>query len=114
MKTPTITLAPFDWAPHLAAWRRAFEDVGKAMQNVGQAFRALSRTACQAMNEEVNVCGLEARFLVRGGLTEDIDYLVLTLLLCPWEIEPSLRLLTPPSRARLAAAAIRGHVGHYG
>ena len=102
----------------------AFRDIGRALvesaRQMSRTMRAFTRIIREAANDEVHVCGLEARYLVRGGLGcytyEDLHALVRGLLYEPWEHAPEdervlMHLLTRHNRARLAAAAIRGYAG---
>jgi hypothetical protein len=92
------------------AMRVAARRAGEVIARAGVVFRA-------AANDEVRVCGLEGRFQVRGAFADDVDALIHDLLRCPETLAAQgeslyLGLLTPANRARLAAAAARGHAEH--
>ena len=108
---------PVDWPAIIAGWQDAFQGLRVAMQKMGRVVTKMSVSLRIRANDEEHVCGLEARFLVRGGLTADIDTLVRNLLRAPQNLVTEqekylVRLLTPSNRARLAAAAIRGYAVH--
>jgi len=83
-----------------------------------ETYRAFDALVREAANDEARVSGLEARFWVRGSLGhlvgEDVGALARDLLRDPGCVDPggSLHLLTVGNRARIAAAALRGHVEH--
>jgi hypothetical protein len=100
----------------LRSMQKGFKRMGETMQTMTKAMRSFGSALRDAANDEIRVAGLEARYYVRGAF-EDIDPLVRNLLRHPARTAPmseafALSMLTKKNRARLAAAAIRGHVSH--
>jgi hypothetical protein len=105
------------------AFQHAAEIAREAARVVNRGLRAWARQMSrlgaairEAANDEVTVSGLEARYFVRAGLDpayrspEDLDALVQAIM--RGEAEDT-RLLYRENRARIAAAALRGHVHAY-
>lgn len=102
----------------------AMRQIGFAAERAADSMERMTVRAALSMNpdlpalvnNEVRVCGLEARYLVRGGMVGTheegtIDGLVHDLMTRPQRQGAVLdRLLTRASRARLAAAAMQGYV----
>jgi len=115
---------PVDWQAQVGRWTTAYRAAARA---AGDALRAFSRTMLSASrlmaaaaNSEARLAGLEARYALRGWSCSpayrlgDIGVLVRGLMTEPWAHAPGdeellMRLLTTASRARLAAAALRGY-----
>jgi hypothetical protein len=100
----------------LKGMQRGFDLMGQSMRRAGKSLRLLVEVARRAANDEVRVSGMEATMLVRGGMLGthiegDVDATVLLLMRDPAAVtgDASDRLLTAHSRARLAAALLRGH-----
>lgn len=99
-----------DWTPFQAASRKMARQVTLAMAQWRTVFTGIERSVKALANDEVNVCGLEARFYVRGGVAcrlglEDLDDLIGHLLNGAGEA----LFLTRENRIRLAVAAMRGY-----
>lgn len=110
--------------PSIEVWTAGLnqfaESVSAVLQKIGDWFtRALASLRVPLItvaNGEVHVAGLETQYLVRAGADpayatpQDRDALI-------WEIltgeAVGTRLLTPRNRSLVAAAALRGWVGHY-
>jgi hypothetical protein len=113
-----VNVESIDWAAIVEGWRLAFEGMAKAANKAFAAIRGamqnVMRVSREIANDEVRVSGLEARYFIRGGHAQDIDALVQDLLTDPARQGDMdevflMDLLTPASRARLAAAAIQGY-----
>lgn len=98
----------------LKAFQEGMRTIGEALTTSMRSFNRLIR---YAVNDEVRVSGLEARYYVRGAMgcqsPQELDALVLALLSDPRRTAPAdeafmMTLLTNESRARLAVSAIRG------
>jgi hypothetical protein len=95
---------------------RGFTQLGESMRRAGKTLRLLTEACRRVANDEARVSGLEMRMLVLGGylgthVEGDVDGHVLALMTDPPVVTGDTvdRLLTTASRARLAAALIRGH-----
>jgi len=109
-----------DWTVVVEGFRAMGEAAAKAMQKFAKMAGRFSQALREAANDEVRVSGQEGRYYVRGAscttyTDEDIDDLVNGLLDDPVSIsgEPFDVFLTPESRSRLAASALRGWVEHH-
>jgi hypothetical protein len=124
---PKITLGPAALANISSAVRQVrtaaramAQAANAALKQISLYFKHFREMMVRAVNDEVYVSGLEARFFTRGALTcntiEEVVGLTKAVMTEPWTLGQTpderafWRLLTRESRGRLAAAAISGHV----
>jgi hypothetical protein len=114
LRNMKVDPAPINRA--LLGMQPAFEGLAASFRRAARSLQSMTKVVREVTNEEVRVSGLEARMIVLGGMLGthvggDVDETVLTLMRDPGAVtgERVDRLLTTRSRARLAAALLRGH-----